>query len=80
MSLFADKEVRAISLFQKFNKEEKKDKCLDYEDTFRINDIEAAKIIMEVARVENTTQVQNFEKEKRDIIIKQLKNARLSIR
>lgn len=80
LSLFTDEEERAISLFQKFNKEENKDKCLDYEETARINDIEAAKIIMEVAGVENTSEVQNFEKEKRNIIIKQLKKARLSIR
>ena len=39
-----------------------------------LNDNEATKIIIGVAGVKNTIQVQNFEKEKRNIIIKKLKN------
>ena len=54
--------------------------CLEYEERVRIDDTEATKIIIKAARVENTTQVQNLEKEKRDNIIKELKNRGLSIR
>lgn len=80
LSFFADDEKIAIELFQRFNKEENKDKCLDYEEEARINDIEAAKIIIEVAGIENAMQIKSFEKEKRNKIIKQLKNRGLSIR
>ena len=59
---------------------ETKDKCLEYEGLVRIDHIEATKIIMTAAGVESTTQVQNFEQEKRDKIIKELKNRGLSIR
>ena len=51
-----------------------------YEERVRIDDTEATKIIIKVARVENTTQVQSLEKEKRDKIIEELKNRGLSIR
>ena len=80
LSLFADEEKRAVELFQQFNREVNKDKCLEYEELARVDDIEATKKIIEVAGVENIIEIQNFEKEKRDKIIKELKNRGLSIR
>ena len=80
LNFFADDEKKAVELFKRFNNEENKDKCLDYEGEARVNDIDAVKIMIEIAGIENTIQVQNFEKEKRNKIIKQLKNKGLSIR
>lgn len=80
IKLFADDEKKALELFKRVNKEENEDKCLDYEEEARINDIDAAKIIIEIAGIENTIQIQNFEKEKRNKLIKQIKNKGLSIR
>lgn len=80
LRFFADEEKKGIELFEKFNIEENDDKCLEYEELVRIDDIEATKIIIKVARVKNTRQVKNFEKEKRNKIIKELKNKGLSIR
>jgi len=80
LNLFTNEEKRAVALFKKFNSEGNKDKCLEYEESVRIDDIEATKIMMTVAEVKNATQIQNFEKGKRDKIIKELKNEGLSIR
>ena len=80
LDFFADEKKRAVDLFKKFNSEENDDKCFEYEKDGRIDDIEAAKLIEKTAKVENPNQVQNCEKEKRDKIIKELKNGGLSIR
>ena len=80
LDFFADEKKRAVDLFKKFNSEENDDKCFEYEKDGRIDDIEAAKLIEKTAKVENPNQIQNCEKEKRDKIIKELKNGGLSIR
>jgi len=80
LDFFADEKKRAVDLFKKFNSEENDDKCFEYEKDGRIDDIEAAKLIEKTAKVENPNQIQNCEKEKRDKIIKELKNSGLSIR
>ena len=80
LSIFSEDEKKAIELFKKFNVQENNGKCLEYEERVRIDDTEATKIIIKVARVENTTQVQSLEKEKRNKIIEELKNRGLSIR
>ncbi|MDD4569940.1 MAG: transposase [Tepidanaerobacteraceae bacterium] len=53
LSLFANDKKRAIALFKKYNLEENKDKCLEYEERVRLDDIEATKMIKKVAGVEN---------------------------
>lgn len=80
LSFFADEENRAVASFRKFNNEKNNDKCLEYEETVIIDDIAATKIIIKTAKVEKPNQVQDFEKEKRDKVIKELKNCGLSIR
>jgi REP element-mobilizing transposase RayT len=77
---FADDEKGALELFKKFNSKENDDKCLDYEESIRIDDIEARKIIIKVAGIDDISQIRSFEKEKRDKVIKKLKNRGLSIR
>lgn len=80
LGFFADNKKRAVELFQKFNSEENDDNCLEYEESIKIDDIEATEIIIKIAGVENTSQIQNFEKEERDKVIKELKDNGLSIR
>jgi len=80
LSLFSVDEKRAISLFQEFNTQKNNDKCLEYEEEARIDDAKATKVILKVAGVEDTRQIQHFEKGKRNKIIKELKNRGLSIR
>jgi hypothetical protein len=43
---------------------------LEYAEKNRIDDSEATKIIMEEAGSENAKQIQNYEKERRDKVIK----------
>ncbi|RKD34252.1 transposase [Thermohalobacter berrensis] len=80
LKFFANDKKRALVLFKEFNIQENDDKCLEYKKLVRINDKEAAKIIMKVAKVKNTTQIQKFQKERRDKVIRELRNKGLSIR
>ncbi len=80
LSLFSTDKKSAVTLFEEFNAEENSDKCLEYEEIVRIDDKEAEKIIKKTAKVSNTSEIQNLEKEKRDKIIKKLKKRGLSIR
>lgn len=80
LSLFSSDIKGAVQLFKKFNTKENSDKCLDYEEKIRIDDIEAREIIKKVAGVINLNKIKNFEKEKRNKVIKRLKDKGLSIR
>jgi putative transposase len=80
LSLFSENDKKAKELFEKFNDNKNDDQCLEYEEKNRIDDREATKIIMEEAGAENARQIQNYEKERRDKVIKRLKNKGLSIR
>jgi len=80
LSIFSEDKKKAIELFRKFNTQESNDQCLEYEERISIDDTDATKLILKLARVENIAQVQNLENKKRDNIIKELKNSGLSIR
>ncbi len=80
LGFFADNEKRAVKLFQEFNSKENDAQCLECKESPKINDAEAIEIIIKVAGVKNTNQIQNFEKEKRDKMIRKLKDSGLSIR
>ncbi len=80
LRMFSTDGKRAITLFKKFNVEENSDKCLEYKERVRINDTEAVEIIKKEANISNISEIQNFEKEKRNKLIKKLKNNGLSIR
>lgn len=80
LSQFSDDGKKAMELFEEFNYFENDDKHLEYERQIRINDEEAKKIIFEVAEVKDTKQIQGFEKERRNRVIRELKNKGLSIR
>lgn len=80
LSLFSSDIKSAVSLFERFNAQENSDKCLEYEEKVRIDDIEATEIIKKVACVTSLSEIQHFEKHKRNNVIKEFKNKGLSIR
>lgn len=80
LSYFSVEERTGITLFEEFNKQKNTDECLDYHEEVRIDDEEAKDIIIKVAGVLDTAQIQHFEIGKRDKIIRELKNRGLSIR
>ena len=67
--------------FINFNNESNNDVCLDIEEKdFRINDIDARKIIQEISKCSNATEFQNLLPKDRNEIIVKLKQRGLSIR
>ncbi len=80
LSLFSDDSSEALAQFIKFNQSENKDQCLEYTDWARLNDKEAVEIIKNIVQVKSPTEIQGFEKEKSNTIIKKLKEKGLSIR
>jgi REP element-mobilizing transposase RayT len=80
LSLFSKDREEAIKLFKKFNLEENRDQCLEYDQNMRWKDPEAAEFIKRISGVQSPLEIQHFEKEKRNQIIKKLKNNGISIR
>ena len=81
LKLFSEDNAVAIKEFIKFNNEENEDKCLEFEINKRLNDIEAKEVIKEVARVTNINELQYLQRDKRNEILKRLKEFEgLSIR
>ena len=81
LGLFSTNSKEALYLWEKFNMENNNDYCLEYDDDkARLNDLEAAELIQNITGVKSSSEIQNFEKQKRNNVIKQLKNRGLSIR
>jgi REP element-mobilizing transposase RayT len=76
----------ALSLFGSteellnFLKEDTNEGCMEYEEENRITDKRAADMICRIAKVEHGHQLQNIEENERNRIIKELKDAGISIR
>ena len=67
--------------FIEFNNEENDDVCLDINPKeFRINDVDATKILKKISNCDNLTEFQLLEKQERDKYIKIFKDNGLSIR
>ena len=67
--------------FMNFNNESNDDVCLDITaKDFRINDVDARRIIKKVSKCENATEFQALSQSYRDIYIKKFKQKGLSIR
>lgn len=77
---FSMDERTAVSLFDKFSILEENSKCLELEEKTRINDKEAIEIIRKTTGISDLKSIQSYEKEKRNMIIKQIRNNGLSIR
>jgi hypothetical protein len=80
LSLFSGDSKEALSLWKKFNQENNNEKCLEYDDGTRLNDLEAAELIQRIAGVKIPTEIQTYEKQKRNAVIRKFKNRGLSIR
>jgi len=79
LNMFSKVSEEALGLWVKFIHEKNNDQCLEYDDG-RLNDAEATELIKTVAKVKTPTDIQAFEKGKRNILIKLLKEKGLSIR
>ncbi len=80
LKLFSSNKEKALTLFKAFHCEDNFDRCMDYDDHARLNDMEATDIITSVAGVKRPTEIQGFEKERRNKVVKKLKDEGLSIR
>lgn len=80
LSLFSKDPKEGLKLFKDFHQEENDDKCLEFDEKIRLNDIEATEIIKEVAVVNNPDEIKELGKEEINKTIKELKNKGLSIR
>lgn len=80
LNMFSTDRVKAVKLFKEFNLAKNEDRCLDYDQSVRLNDNEAAVFIKSISGVGSPTEVQGFNKDKRNEIIKACKEKGLSFR
>jgi len=80
LSLFSEDPETATKLFKEFNLEKNNNQCLEYDQNMRWKDQEAIDFIKKIGGIKSPTEIQNFEKEKRDEIIEICKEKGLSIR
>ncbi len=73
LNMFSTDREKAIKLFVEHNNEQKDDVCLDMEEKRRITDKEAEKIIKEVCKVEDASDLQKLDISKRNTYLEQLK-------
>ncbi len=79
LNMFSKVSKDALDLWVKFINEKNNDQCLEY-DGGRLNDDEATELIKTVAKIKTPTDIQAYEKQKRNMLIKLLKQKGLSIR
>jgi len=80
LNLFSEDPQKSIKLFKKFNSEHDGSQCLEYDQNMRWKDSEAIDFIKKIGCIKSPVEIQNFEKEKRNEIIKICKDKGLSIR
>ncbi|WP_432663375.1 transposase [Wukongibacter baidiensis] len=81
LNIFNNDREEAMERFIQYNNESNDDICLDIEKRHRISEAEARTIIKEVCRVKVPFDLQNIDKEIRNVYLKELKEKyRLSIR
>jgi putative transposase len=80
LKLFSEDYQDAFALWQEFNQAENNDRCLEYDYGNRLNDLEATEMIQRITGVNILTEIQRFEKQKRNLIIKTLKDQGLPVR
>ncbi len=73
IDIFSEDQSEALQSFIRFNNEENQDNCLEYEEKKRMNDDEAREIIKNIAEIKNISELQSFDKQKRDKIIRKMK-------
>lgn len=80
LNMFSTDREKAVKLFKEFNLAENDDRCLDYDQDVRLNDAEATDFIKSISGVGSPTEVQGFDKWKRNEVIKACKEKGLSFR
>jgi putative transposase len=80
LKLFSEDYQEALELWQRFNQAENNDQCLEYDDGTRLNDTEATELIQSIVGVKIPSEIQRYEKQKRNQLIRKLKKTGLSIR
>jgi putative transposase len=80
LKLFSEDYQEALELWERFNQAENNDQCLEYDDGTRLNDTEATEMIKSIVGVKIPSEIQRYEKQKRNPIIRKLRNTGLSIR
>lgn len=73
LNIFHSDTEKARKLFIEYNNEQTDDVCMDIEEKRRITDREAVKIVKEVCKVEDISEMQKFDIQKRNGYLKQLK-------
>ena len=74
LKIFSEDKDIAIQRFSSFNNKKNEDKCLEYQENKRMNDIEAREMIKDIIKAKKISEIQRLEKEKRDKIIKKIKD------
>ena len=80
LNMFSTDRAKAIKLFKEFNLAENQERCLDYDQYIRLNDAEASEFIRSITGVRCPTEIQGFDKDKRNVVIKACKDKGLSFR
>jgi hypothetical protein len=80
LKMFSKDFQESLELWQKFNYIDNNNQCLEYDDGTRLNDLEATELIQEITGVTIPAEIQRYEKQKRNRVIKKLKEQGLPIR
>ncbi len=72
LNLFASEKSRALKLFVKYMNEDNDDNCIEYDEFIRLTDAEVREKLYEFG-VTNTNELQQFNRDKRNEILKELK-------
>jgi putative transposase len=80
LKMFSEDYQKALKLWEKFNHTENNEQCLEYDDGTRLNDLEATEMIQRITGVKIPAEIQGYEKQKRNRVIKKLKDQGLPIR
>ncbi|WP_366923744.1 transposase [Metallumcola ferriviriculae] len=79
-NFFSEDREKAIELFTDFHLEGNNDRCLEYDQNMRWKDTEAVDFIKEISGVQSPVEIQSFEKQRRNDILRKCKEKGLSIR
>lgn len=80
LGIFSNDTQKAIGLFKEFSADRIDTHVLEYDDHIRWSDSEAKAFIKDIASVQNPVEIQSFNKELRDDLIRICKQQGLSIR
>lgn len=73
LNLFSNNRKTAIELFREYTNEQNEDICLEIDDYYKLTDDEVIEMICDMG-VRNISELQQFEKQKRNSILKKMKS------